>query len=112
MNVLKRTGLNLEVVAEEIGKQIGNGPDQGASSIQTTPRVRKVLSLAREEAKALRHTCVGTEHILLGLMREGDGVAGRVLKNLDVGIEHTRQEISKELDPNLPPSDKEPEGQG
>ncbi|HKI69781.1 MAG TPA: ATP-dependent Clp protease ATP-binding subunit, partial [Verrucomicrobiae bacterium] len=66
-----------------------------------TPRVKKVLALASKEAKALNHTYVGTEHILLGLLREGDGVAARVLKNLDVDIEQTRQEILKELDPNF-----------
>jgi ATP-dependent Clp protease ATP-binding subunit ClpC len=63
--------------------------------------VKKVLALAAKEAKALNHTYVGTEHILLGLLREGDGVAARVLKNLDVDIEQTRQEILKELDPNF-----------
>ena len=70
-------------------------------NIPYTPRVKKVLALAAKEAKALNHTYVGTEHILLGLLREGDGVAARVLKNLDVDIEQTRQEILKELDPNL-----------
>src|SRR5437763_11357174 len=70
-------------------------------NIPYTPRVKKVLALAAKEAKALNHTYVGTEHILLGLLREGDGVAARVLKNLDVDIEQTRQEILKELDPNF-----------
>lgn len=70
-----------------------------------TPRVKKVLALANKEAKALNHTYVGTEHILLGLLLEGDGVAARVLKNLDVDIEQTRQEILKELDPNFAAQD-------
>jgi ATP-dependent Clp protease ATP-binding subunit ClpA len=70
-------------------------------NIPYTPRVKKVLSLAAKEAKALNHTYVGTEHILLGLLREGDGVAARVLKNLDVDIEATRQHILRELDPNF-----------
>ena len=70
-------------------------------SIPYTPRVKKVLNLASKEAKQLQHTYVGTEHILLGLLREGDGVAARVLKNLDIDIEQTRQEILKELDPNF-----------
>ncbi|NDF00491.1 MAG: ATP-dependent Clp protease ATP-binding subunit, partial [Verrucomicrobia bacterium] len=60
-----------------------------------------VLSLASKEAKALSHTYVGTEHILLGLLREGDGVAAKVLKSLDIDIEMVRQEILKELDPNF-----------
>ena len=83
-------------------KQVGTGPDQKMiGNIPYTPRVKKVLALAAKEAKNLNHTYVGTEHILLGLLREGDGVAARVLKNLDVDIEQTRQEILKELDPNF-----------
>jgi ATP-dependent Clp protease ATP-binding subunit ClpC len=63
--------------------------------------VKKVLALASKEAKALHHSYVGTEHILLGLLREGDGVAARVLKSLEVDIERARQEVLKELDPNF-----------
>src|SRR6266852_5569964 len=66
-----------------------------------TPRAQQVLALARKEAEHFNHNFVGTEHLLLGLLREGDGVAARVLKNLDVDIEQTRQEILKELDPNF-----------
>jgi ATP-dependent Clp protease ATP-binding subunit ClpC len=85
-----------------VEKQVGTGPDQKMiGNIPYTPRVKKVLALAAKEAKNLNHTYVGTEHILLGLLREGDGVAARVLKNLDVDIEQTRQEILKELDPNF-----------
>jgi len=65
-----------------------------------------VLALAGKEAKSLQHSYVGTEHILLGLLREGDGVAARVLKNLEVDIERTRNEILKELDPNFAPTDE------
>ncbi|MBI3880252.1 MAG: AAA family ATPase, partial [Verrucomicrobia bacterium] len=102
VNVLQKMGLDLETVRLEVEKQVGTGPDQKMiGKIPYTPRVKKVLSLAAKEAKALNHTYVGTEHILLGLLREGDGVAARVLKNLDVDIELTRQEILKELDPNF-----------
>jgi ATP-dependent Clp protease ATP-binding subunit ClpA len=102
VNVLQKMGLDLETVRSEIEKQVGTGPDQKMiGNIPYTPRVKKVLVLAAKEAKALNHTYVGTEHILLGLLREGDGVAGRVLKNLEVDIEVTRQEILKELDPNF-----------
>ena len=104
VNVLKKMGLDLETVRREVGQQVGTGPDQKMTgNIPYTPRVKKVLALACKEAKALNHTYVGTEHILLGLLREGDGVAAKVLKNLDVGIEQTRQEILKELDPNFHP---------
>jgi ATP-dependent Clp protease ATP-binding subunit ClpC len=102
VNVLQKMGLDLETVRLEVEKQVGTGPDQKVlGNIPYTPRVKKVLSLAAKEAKALNHTYVGTEHILLGLLREGDGVAARVLKSLDVDIEQTRQEILKELDPNF-----------
>src|SRR5437763_16241742 len=102
VNVLQKMGLDLETVRMEVEKQVGTGPDQKMiGNIPYTPRVKKVLARAAKEAKALNHTYVGTEHILLGLLREGDGVAARVLKNLDVDIEETRQEILKELDPNF-----------
>ena len=102
VNVLQKMGLDLETVRLEVEKQVGTGPDQKqAGNIPYTPRVKKVLNLASKEAKALAHTYVGTEHILLGLLREGEGVAARVLKNLDVDIEETRQEILRELDPNF-----------
>ncbi len=108
VNVLQKLGLDLETVRLEVEKQVGSGPDQKMiGNIPYTPRVKKVLSLAAREAKALNHTYVGTEHILLGLLREGDGVAARVLKNLDVDIEQARQEILKELDPNFSASEEQ-----
>jgi ATP-dependent Clp protease ATP-binding subunit ClpC len=107
VNVLQKMGLDLETVRMEVEKQVGAGPDSKTlGAIPLTPRVRKVLALATKEAKALNHTYVGTEHLLLGLLREGDGVAARVLKNLDVDIELTRQEILKELDPSLSSQDE------
>jgi ATP-dependent Clp protease ATP-binding subunit ClpC len=122
VNVIQKMGLDLETVRLEVEKQVGVGPDQKLiGSIPFTPRVKKVISLAAKEAKMLNHTYVGTEHILLGLLREGDGVAARVLKNLDVDIEQTRQEILKELDPNFQaaeeagggePAEKGPEKKG
>ncbi len=107
VNVLQKLGLDLDTVRLEVEKQVGTGPDQKMmGSIPYTPRVKKVLALAQKEAKALNHTYVGTEHILLGLLREGDGVAARVLKNLDVDIELTRKEVLKELDPNFAAADE------
>ena len=102
VNVLQRMGLDLENVRQEVEKEVrGGGEGKVSGNIPYTPRVKKVLSLAAKEAKALNHTYVGTEHILLGLLREGDGVAAKVLKNLDVDIELCRQEILKELDPGF-----------
>jgi ATP-dependent Clp protease ATP-binding subunit ClpA len=102
VNVIQRMGLDLETVRMEVEKQVGTGPDQKMlGNIPYTPRVKKVLALAQKEAKALNHKYVGTEHILLGLLREGDGVAALVFKNLGVDIQKTRQMILEELDPNF-----------
>jgi ATP-dependent Clp protease ATP-binding subunit ClpC len=113
VNVLQKLGLDLETVRIEVEKQVGSGPDTKMSgNIPYTPRVKKVLALAGKEAKALNHSYVGTEHILLGLLREGDGVAARVLKTLEVDIERTRNEVLKELDPNFASGDPEGEEGG
>ena len=106
VNVLERMGLELEAVRMEVEKEVGSGPPQkSAGNIPYTPRVKKVLALANKEAKALNHSYVGTEHLLLGLLREGEGVAARVLKRLDVDIQRTRNEILAEIDPNFSPED-------
>src|ERR1700716_4125297 len=113
VNVLQKMGLDLETVRMEVEKQVGSGPETKiVGNIPYTPRVKKVLALAGKEAKALNHSYVGTEHILLGLLREGEGVAARVLKSLEVDIERTRNEILKELDPNFTPPESEQEGGG
>ena len=110
INVLAKMGLDLETVRMEVEKQVGSGPEtKMVGNIPYTPRVKKVLALAGKEAKALGHSYVGTEHILLGLLREGDGVAAKVLKNLDVDIERTRNEILRELNPNFSPEDDDME---
>jgi|GEM_PF-2535600 hypothetical protein len=110
VNVLGRMGINLETVRDAVKNQVGTGPDQeNHGSVSYTPRVKIVLALAVKEAKRLNHTYVGTEHILLGLLAEGDGVAGKVLKNLGLDLEQTRQEILKELDPNFLPAADGPE---
>ncbi|OIO60252.1 MAG: NDP-hexose 4-ketoreductase [Verrucomicrobia bacterium CG1_02_43_26] len=101
VNVLQKMGLDLETVRAAVEKQVGMGAEsQPSPNVPFTPRVKKVLALAGKEAKALHHSYIGTEHILLGLLREGEGVAARVLKALDVNIERCRNEILAELDPN------------
>ncbi len=113
VNVLQKMGLDLETVRMEVEKQVGSGPEtKMVGNIPYTPRVKKVLALAGKEAKALNHSYVGTEHILLGLLREGEGVAARVLKTLELDIERTRNEILKELDPNFTPPESDQEGNG
>ena len=113
VSVLERMGLDLESVRMEVEKQVGTGPDQKVSgNIPYTPRVKKVLALANKEAKALNHSYVGTEHILLGLLREGEGVAARVLQTLGVDIQRTRNEILAEIDPNFSPEESDDEFEG
>lgn len=102
VSVLERMGLDLDSVRIEVEKQVGAGPDPvKGGSIPFTPRVKKVLTLADKEAQHLKHSYVGTEHLLLGLLREGDGVAAKVLNNLDVDIARARHEILLEINPNF-----------
>jgi len=103
VNVLQKMGLDLDTVRQAVDEQVGEGPPEAKPSgnVPYTPRVKKVLALAGKEAKSLNHSYVGTEHILLGLLREGEGVAARVLKSLDVDVDRCRKEILSELDPNF-----------
>src|SRR3981189_1046763 len=108
VNVLQKMGLDLETVRMEVEKHVGPQPEtKMIGNIPYTPRVKKVLALAGKEAQALHHSYVGTEHILLGLLREGEGVAARVLKSLEVDPARTRNEVLKELDPNFRPPESE-----
>lgn len=108
VSVLERLGLDLETVRMEVEKEVGTGPDTKISgSVAYTPRVKKVLALANKEAKSLNHSYVGTEHLLLGLLREGEGIAARVLQRLEVDVQSTRNEILAEIDPNFAPDDDE-----
>jgi ATP-dependent Clp protease ATP-binding subunit ClpC len=110
VNVLGKLGLDLETVRLQVEQQVGSGPEtKMVGNIPYTPRVKKVLALASKEAKALNHSYVGTEHILLGLLREGEGVAAQVLRNLDVNLDKARNEILKELDPNFSSNEEEEE---
>ena len=110
VNVLQKMGLDLDSVRQAVDEQVGLGPEAKPSgNVPYTPRVKKVLALAGKEAKGLNHSYVGTEHILLGLLREGEGVAARVLKSLDVDVERCRNEILSELDPNFSSTEDEEE---
>jgi ATP-dependent Clp protease ATP-binding subunit ClpC len=110
VSVLQKMGLDLERVRMEVEKHVGSPPEtRMIGNIPYTPRVKKVLALAGKEAQALHHSYVGTEHILLGLLREGEGIAARVLKSLEVDPAQARNEILKELDPNFAPPESEAE---
>ena len=84
--LLSRLGLGLEKIQDEVESLIGRGQEQ-PTNIAYTPRAKKVIELSMDEARKLGHTYVGTEHILLGLIREGEGVAARVLNNLGYQLE-------------------------
>src|SRR6516225_5807601 len=108
VHVLQRMGLDLERVCMEVERHAGPHPDaKMTENIPYTPRAKKVLALAGQEAEALNHSYVGTEHILLGLLREGEGIAARILRNLEVDPARVRNEILKELDPNFTPAEGE-----
>jgi len=110
VSVLQRMGLDLESVRMEVEKEVGTGPDtKSSTNIPYTPRVKKVLALANKEAKQLNHSYVGTEHILLGLLREGEGMAARVLTSLNVDLQTTRNEVLAEIDPNFAPEESDDE---
>ena len=107
VTVLERMGISIESLRMEVEKAVGQGPEtKTAGNVPFTPRAKKVLQLATAEARALNHTYVGTEHILLGLLREGEGVAAQVLRNLNINLETTRTEVMKELDPNYEPDEE------
>jgi len=100
-NVLRRLRLDHETVRKEIEKIVHSGPDYlMAQDLPYTPRARMALSLAAVEAEVLKHSRVGPEHVFLGLLLEGGGVAALVMKNLGVRIEKAREEFLKELKAN------------
>lgn len=96
---LQSLGVEVEKIQEEVEKLIGVGK-QPMQSIHYTPRAKKVVELSQDEARKLGHSYVGTEHILLGLIREGEGVAARVLNNLGVSLNKARQQVLKLLGSN------------
>ena len=99
--VLRRLGVDSERVRKEIQTLVHDGPvaHEIGAEIPYTPRARQALQLAIGEARALNHASIGAEHIFLGLLREGSGLASVVLKNLGVDLAAARREILKETGP-------------
>jgi len=95
--VLKSMGVNLKDARIEVEKIIGRGSGFVAVEIPFTPRAKRVLELSLEEARQLGHNYIGTEHLLLGLIREGEGVAARVLENLGVDLTKVRTQVIRML---------------
>jgi ATP-dependent Clp protease ATP-binding subunit ClpC len=101
--VLQKMGVSLENIRLEIEKLVQPGPTtQIIGDIPFTPRSKKALELAAEEARALGHNYIGTEHLLLGLIREGEGIASQVLLNLGMDLNTVRNEVMELLGSALP----------
>jgi ATP-dependent Clp protease ATP-binding subunit ClpC len=106
VSLLKRRGLDLESVRKEVEKISGRcAESEVVGIIPCTPRIKKVLAFAQEEAKKLNHTMVGTEHILLGLLRETDGPAALVFQSFGLDVENRQMEILNEMNPGLKSKD-------
>jgi ATP-dependent Clp protease ATP-binding subunit ClpC len=102
-SVLEKMGLSLENIRLEIEKLVQPGPTtQIIGDIPFTPRAKKALELAAEEARSLGHNYIGTEHLLLGLIREGEGIASQVLLNLGLDLNRVRNEVLELLGSALP----------
>ncbi|MCW0121478.1 ATP-dependent protease ATP-binding subunit ClpC [Bacillus subtilis] len=96
---LQALGLGSDKIQKEVESLIGRGQEM-TQTIHYTPRAKKVIELSMDEARKLGHSYVGTEHILLGLIREGEGVAARVLNNLGVSLNKARQQVLQLLGSN------------
>jgi ATP-dependent Clp protease ATP-binding subunit ClpA len=96
---LESLGISLDVVRQQVEEIIGQGQQAPSGHIPFTPRAKKVLELSLREALQLGHNHIGTEHILLGLIREGDGVAGQVLVKLGADLNRVRQQVIQLREP-------------
>jgi len=91
--VLEKLGVSLGRIRQEVEKQLPRGDARPSQDMTLTPRAKRVIDLAYDEARNLNNNYIGTEHLLLGLIREGDGLAGRVLAKLGVELERARREV-------------------
>ena len=100
--VLQKLGLSPEKIRLEVEKLVQSGPSTMVSGdIPFTPKAKKVIELAMEEARSLGHNYIGTEHLLLGLIREGEGVASQVLMNLGLDLNRVKHLMRTPTDPRL-----------
>ena len=111
VNALVNMGVDLDTVRAAIEKlsPTPESIDQTDEELPLTPRVKKTLTLALREAKALNYHYIGTEHLLLGLLKEGEGIAAQVLRSLNIDVDSIRGEIMKALDPNYIPAETKAE---
>lgn len=112
-NVLRNLEVDPEKIRVEVEKIVQDGPTMVTmGQLPFTPRAKKVLELASEEASNLRHNYIGTEHLLLGLIRENEGVAAQVLMNLNLKLDDVREEVLELLGADMSSSDSAPAGGG
>ena len=104
VNALLRLGVDLVTirseVEEESKKKNSDETAKGENEITHTPRLKKIIALA-EKAKEMNHSYVGTEHLLLGILRDDGGLASKILKKLDIDLKSCRNEVLAEIDPNF-----------
>ena len=112
-NVLKNLDIDLRKIRLEVEKIVQSGPDMVTmGKLPQTPRAKKVIEYSIEEARNLNHNYVGTEHLLLGLLREQEGVAAQVLMNLGLKLEEVREEVLNLLGHNMPTEESGGSGGG
>jgi len=91
--ILYRLGISLARIRSEVERQVAHGEGRLGQDMQLTPRAKRVIDIAYDEARQLNNNYIGTEHLLLGLMREAEGLAGKVLTMLGADLDRTRQEV-------------------
>jgi ATP-dependent Clp protease ATP-binding subunit ClpC len=95
---LQSLGHDLAAIRRQVEEAVGRGGQASPEKIPFTPKAKTVLELSLSESRALGHDYVGTEHLLLGLIRQGDGVAARVLSGLGVDLDTAREQVTRLLD--------------
>jgi len=112
-NVLKQLSIDLEKIRVEVEKIVKTGPSMVTmGQLPFTPKAKKVLELSLEEASNLGHNYIGTEHLLLGLIKENEGIAAQVLMNLGVKLEDVREEVLDFLGADSSDEDDDEPGMG
>ncbi len=107
--ILESFDISLDLVRSELESLVDKAEYQGSKEVAFTPRAKRVLELALDETRRLGHNYVGTEHILLGILREGEGVGAQILRNLGLDIEAVRNKLYEILNENVPRSESSPE---
>jgi hypothetical protein len=102
--VLDRMGVSLERLRNEVERNVARGDGRVGQDMQLTPRAKRVIDLAHDEARSINNNYIGTEHLLLGLIREGEGLAGRIFNKLGIEVNRTRLEVInlQDTDPRTP----------